>query len=338
MSTIAITGASGKLGNATLTALLAHNLVSASSIVALTSSSSPSSATWTSLAAQNPALQIRHASFDDQASFEKALSGVDKLFLVSTPHVELDFEDESGREKPEGEGREKHHRVAIDAAVKVGVRHVYYSSLAFGWDARSQAPGSQSKAGVMRAHLRTEAYLARLAGEGKVKVTVIREGLYNESWPLYLFGYKDAHAVDDEVAAPVAGDGKVCWTAIKDLGIASALIIAADSGEYDGKTVYLSTRPAGAKSLAEVAEAVGKARGEEVKLRVVDGEEYETYHVEGRGGDRRSVRWWAGTYEAIQDGECEVDDPTLEGLLASVGVKSTGVEECIQEMVTKTSS
>jgi hypothetical protein len=64
--------------------------------------------------------------------------------------------------------------VAIDAARRAGVKHIYYTSLAF---------GSPSKAGVMRAHLRTEAYLATLSD---LKVTVIREGLYNESWPLYL--------------------------------------------------------------------------------------------------------------------------------------------------------
>lgn len=56
------------------------------------------------------------------------------------------------------------------------MKHVYYTSLAF---------GSDSEAGVMRAHLRTEEYLRKLEGEG-MKVTVVREGLYNSSWPLFL--------------------------------------------------------------------------------------------------------------------------------------------------------
>ncbi|KAI0884634.1 NAD(P)-binding protein [Annulohypoxylon maeteangense] len=336
MSTIAITGASGKLGNATLTALLTHTNHPPSSIIPLTSSH-PSSPTWTSLLSQNPSLQVRHATFNDPSTFEYALRGVDKLFLVSTPHVALDFEHEDGREKEDGEGREKHHRVAIDAAVKAGVGHIYYSSLAFAWNTQTQAPGSTSKAGVMRAHLRTEAYLSRLSAEGKVKVTVLREGLYNESWPLYLFGYGNGNdgGGDGREVVPVRGDGRVCWTGIKELGVGSALVVAAEDGGFDGRTVYLSSRARDARSLAEVAEVVGRVRGEGLGVRVVGREEYERYYIEERGGDRGAVRWWAGTYEAIRDEECEVDDPTLERLLASVGVKSKGVEECIAEMVKK---
>jgi hypothetical protein len=41
----------------------------------------------------------------------------------------------------------------------------------------------------MRAHLRTE-FLKQLEGQEGLKVTVIMEGLYSESWPLYL-GYFD---------------------------------------------------------------------------------------------------------------------------------------------------
>jgi uncharacterized protein YbjT (DUF2867 family) len=54
-----------------------------------------------------------------------------------------------------GYGREKHHFAAVDAALKAGVGHIYYTSLAF---------GSESEAGVMQAHLRTEAYLKGLTG------------------------------------------------------------------------------------------------------------------------------------------------------------------------------
>ena len=81
----------------------------------------------------------------------------------------MDYDD-----APLWKGREAHHRVAIDAAIRAGVKHVYYTSLAF---------ANPSKASVMRAHVRTEKYLKDLESEGKVKYTVIREGLYNESWP-----------------------------------------------------------------------------------------------------------------------------------------------------------
>ncbi|KAI1506179.1 hypothetical protein F5X99DRAFT_404226, partial [Biscogniauxia marginata] len=149
MVTIAITGASGKLGGATLSALLSRPLLlpPSSTVIALTSSH-PGSPTWAALSSSSSsssssrhgpaaaaAVQIRHASFDSSSSssssssassFADALRGVDKLFLVSTPRIELDFND-----APPGRGREAHHEVAIDAAVAAGVRHIYYSSLAF---------------------------------------------------------------------------------------------------------------------------------------------------------------------------------------------------------------
>ncbi|KAL7624281.1 hypothetical protein AAE478_005841 [Parahypoxylon ruwenzoriense] len=330
MPTIAVTGASGKLGGATLAALLEYSLVPASDIAALTSST-PGTATWDGLQAKG--VQVRHASFDDLASFEQALRGVERFFLVSTPRVELDFEREGGGEPADGEGREAHHRCAIDAAVRAGVKHVYYSSLAFGWgtDGQGGAPGSKSEAGVMRAHLRTERYLARL--EGKIDVTVAREGLYSESWPLYL-GYFDPKADDRSVVRP-AGDGRICWTAIRDLGIANALLLTAPPGEYSGRTVYLATRPGRARCLREVAELVGreKGRGRKVEVEIVGAREHERYYVEERGMDRRAVRWWASTYRALEEGECLVDDPTLERLLEGLGVKVTEFEEVVGRMV-----
>ncbi|KAI0846570.1 NAD(P)-binding protein [Daldinia vernicosa] len=349
MPTIAIAGASGKLGGATLSALLAHNLVPASSIVALTSSH-PGSSTFTTLAATAPGLQVRHASFEDPASFERALQGVDRFFLVSTPHIQLDFDrlvvqggGKEGEEKkkweevPDGQGRERHHRVAIDAAVRAGVKDVYYSSLAFAYDPQSKSATNKSKAGVMRAHLRTEAYLARLRDEGRLdNATVIREGLYAESWPLYL-GYFAGDGDDERREVPLAGDGKISWTAIGDLGVANAVVLAAPEGEGEGefknRLFYLSTRARTAKSIAEVAGLVGAARGRDVRVRVVGREEHVRYYVEERGMDEAAVRWWVSTYEALEEGECEVDDGMLEELLGRVGAKPEGVEEVIRRMV-----
>ncbi|KAI1506180.1 hypothetical protein F5X99DRAFT_426200 [Biscogniauxia marginata] len=178
----------------------------------------------------------------------------------------------------------------------------------------------------MTAHLRTEAYL--------------REGLYAESWPLYLGYYSLAPAPGDDrkVVRIPSGDGRVCWTAIADLGLASALVLAAEPGngdgdEYAGRTFYLSTRPGAARTVAEVAALVGRARGEEVRVEVGPRDEVERYYVRERGMAEPYVRWWSSTYEALRDGEALVDDPTLERLLASVGVTPTGIEGIVERMV-----
>ncbi|KAI8625464.1 NAD(P)-binding protein [Xylariaceae sp. FL1651] len=341
MAKIAIVGASGKLGGATLSGLLAHNLAPASDIVALTSAS-PGSETWAKLARKG--VQVRHADFEDPATFESALQGVDCFFFVSTPNVALDYGvamDYDGTASPaplsERRGRESRHKGAIDAAVKAGVQRIVYSSLAFGFSAAEKRPSDRSKAGVMRAHLRTEAYLRAVGERRGTEVTIIREGLYNESWPLYL-GYEAynnaaaAAARGEQDFVPLAGDGGISWAAIHDLGVASALVLTSGS-EFVGRTFYLSTPPQTAKTVSEVGELVGRARGKDIRVKIVGREEHVRYYVEERGMPAPAVEWWVGTYAALEDGECLIDDPTLKNLLDRVGLKPIPIEKTITIMV-----
>ncbi|KAI0508252.1 hypothetical protein F5B22DRAFT_424030 [Xylaria bambusicola] len=337
MSRIAIVGASGKLGGATLSALVAHNLAPPSDIIAMTSST-PDSQTWAKLSSTGA--QVRHARFEDGATFEDALRDVQTLFLVSTPDIALDFGvamdyDGTAPGAEKDIGRESHHKNAIDAAVKAGVKWIVYSSLGFGFKGGA---GGESKAGVMRAHLCTEAYLRSVGAAHGVKITILREGLYNESWPLYLGYFDSRNAKDERDVVPLAGDGKICWTAIRDLGVASALVLASggiEDGEKEfvGRTVYLSTRPGTARTVGEIAGIVGWERGRGVRVDVVGREEHERYYTEDRGMQRPGVEWWASTYEALEDGECLVDDPMLENLLARVGLKPIPVEETVAAMI-----
>lgn len=219
---------------------------------------------------------------------------------------------------PHGQGREAHHFVAIDAARKVGVKHIYYTSLAF---------RNPSKAGVMQAHIRTEAYLKSLTD---VKYTIIREGLYNESWPLY-FGYY--YGLKDETRSEVlvAGDGEISWTAIADLGFATAKVLAGNDSDWAGKTFYLSQHKT--KTLKEIAELVGRAKGQSVTLKTVSRSEYETFYSEKMGMERASVEWWSSSYDAVKDGECAIKDPTLEDILKESGKSPKSMEETISEML-----
>ncbi|KAI0193749.1 hypothetical protein EV127DRAFT_424117 [Xylaria flabelliformis] len=335
MAKIAIVGASGKLGGATLSALLTHKLAPQSDIIALTSST-PDSQTWSKLAATG--VEVRHARFEDSATFERALEGVERLFLVSTPNISLDFgvamDFDGTVVAGEKRGRESHHKNVIDAAVKAGVKWITYSSLAFGFSS-SVGAADTSKAGVMRAHLRTEAYLRSVSAARGIHVTILREGLYNESWPLYL-GYFDVSNVQSERnVVPLAGDGKISWTAIHDLGVASAIVLssASENVEFVGKTLYLSTRPENAKTVEEIAQIVGKARGRDVQVKIVGRQEHERYYVEEQEKPRPAVEWWASTYEALENGECLVDDPVLEKLLSRVGLKPIPIEETVAAMI-----
>ena len=221
---------------------------------------------------------------------------------------------------PLWKGREKHHRAAIDAALEAGVKHIYYTSLGF---------SNPSKAGVMRAHIRTEEYLHNLEKEGKVKITIIREGLYNESWPLY-FGYYFGLKNETRNEVVVAGDGPVSWTSIPDMAFGTAKVLAAPSDKWSGKTFYLSQKKTW--TLQDIAQIVSKVRKEEIKLKIVSRKEYEDYYAE-RGTERASVEWWSSSYDALKDGECAINDSTLEGLLKEADRSPTPLEETIEEML-----
>lgn len=221
---------------------------------------------------------------------------------------------------PLWQGREKHHRAAIDAALEAGVKHIYYTSLGF---------ANPSKAGVMRAHIRTEAYLHDLEKEGKVQITIIREGLYNESWPLY-FGYYFGLKNETRSEVVVAGDGPVSWTSIADMAFGTAKVLAAPSKEWSGKTFYLSQKKTW--TLQDIAGIVNRVKGDDIKLKLVSRKEYEDFYVE-KGTERASVEWWSSSYDALKDGECAINDATLEGLLEEAGRKPTPLETTIEEML-----
>ena len=102
-------------------------------------------------------------------------------------------------------------RAAIDAAARTGtVRRIYYTSLAFAGD---------SGAAVMQADRETEAYL-KTSG---VPYTIVREGIYSESFPLY-FGFWSADGGADEVLVPHS-DGGIAWVSREDLGEGTARIM-----------------------------------------------------------------------------------------------------------------
>ncbi|KAK5692331.1 hypothetical protein LTR17_025381 [Elasticomyces elasticus] len=303
--TLAIIGASGKLGYATLTSLLSHNLIAASDLVLTTSSTNGEKKLQ---AAASKGAEIRHVNWDSpQPDWESALRGCDAVFLISSSRIEKDFHD-----APPGQGREADHFRALSAAQTVGVKHVYYASLAF---------ANPSKSNVMTAHERTEAWLAE---KWKGGWTVVREGLYNESWPLYMGHY--GVEGDERTEILVGGDR-----------LANAMILGARSDDWAGKTVYLSQSKA--HTLAEVAAMVSKAKGKatqepkELNLKVVSRTEHEDFYINTRHMDPAFIKWWSKTYDALRDGECEIHDSTLETLLEKMGRKAEGMEGTVAEMM-----
>lgn len=307
---LVIVGASGKLGFATLNALLDRGLIPPNEITCTTSSDSGAEKLQQ---ARDRGVHVVSAHWDSQQSFVDAFQGCSKLFLISSSRISKEFGDEH---PANGKGREEDHFIALEAAQKAGVQHVYYTSLAFAKPSRSR---------VMIAHERTEDWLRESAGD--MKYTIIREGLYNESWPLYLGHYNLQDDQRSEISLP--GDGKICWTAIGDLGLANALILAAPSSEWAGQTCYLSQKKA--HTLKEVATMVSKSRSK-VDVSITSRQEHIRENVERNVG-RGVVTWWSPTYDAVREGECEIADGTLERLLRQKSVAPRAMEDSVNEMI-----
>ncbi|KAJ5795795.1 uncharacterized protein N7518_004335 [Penicillium psychrosexuale] len=244
---------------------------------------------------------IRRADYDAPSTLDTAFEGVDVLMLVSYASFEIDH-------------RTKAHILAINAAVKSGVKHIFYSSLGFGGDLTDQ-----SIAHVMGAHIQTEKYLSSL--QEKVSHTIIREGLYTESFPIYTAFFDPKHPTD-EVTIPHSGTGPgVAWVKRDELGEATAKLIASyvknpTSFGHLNKALLLS----GPReiSLAETVEIIGRAIGKSLKIREISVDEFVNLPQIGDNLTYRGVnlsREWATAWEAIRRGETAVVTPTLREIL-----------------------
>lgn len=209
------------------------------------------------------------------------------------------------------------HKLAIDAARKSGVKHIFYSSLAFAGDGNTT-----SAAHVMQAHLDTEKYLASVAAKDpSFTYTAVRIGLYSESFPLYT-AFFDLKNPTSEVKIPHNGSGPgIAWAKQDELGNAMALLMKSYGEnprdfEYVNKTILLS----GPRdwSLQETVEALGKAVKKPVKLVEVSVDEYAAQPQVQKGltygaGDMAAV--WATAFDAIREGEAAVSTPILAKIL-----------------------
>ncbi|TPX13050.1 uncharacterized protein E0L32_006476 [Thyridium curvatum] len=268
---------------------------------------------------------VREASYESSPEeLQAAFAGVHALFLVSYPSHVHDL-------------RTRLHRRAVDAAARAGVRHIFYSSLAFAGTAASVS----SRAVVMQAHLDTERHLAELAAssptsdsgedhrrDGSLTFTSIREGLYSESFPIYTaFAIKPGSGSPppDEILIPHDGSAPgVAWAKRDELGEASARVIArylAEPEAYPAEWVNGTLLLTGPRvwtlreTVAALSEAITGDR-DKVRIRQVSAEEYaEQEQVKARFGSAETAVSWATAWEGIRAGETAVITETLEQLL-----------------------
>ncbi|WP_423061398.1 SDR family oxidoreductase [Citrobacter portucalensis] len=143
---IAITGATGQLGQHVIESLL--KTIPASQIVAIVRN--PAKAT----ALSQQGITVRQADYSDEAAFTTALQGIDKLLLISSSEV--------GQRAPQ-------HRNVINAAKAAHVKFIAYTSLLH---------ADTSPLGLADEHVATEKMLA----ESGIAYALLRNGWYTENY------------------------------------------------------------------------------------------------------------------------------------------------------------
>ncbi|APR30813.1 NAD(P)-dependent oxidoreductase [Citrobacter freundii] len=143
---IAITGATGQLGQHVIESLL--KTVPASQIVAIVRN--PAKATTLS----QQGITVRQADYSEEAALTTALQGIDKLLLISSSEV--------GQRAPQ-------HRNVINAAQAAHVKFIAYTSLLH---------ADTSPLGLADEHVATEKMLA----ESGIAYALLRNGWYTENY------------------------------------------------------------------------------------------------------------------------------------------------------------
>jgi NAD(P)H dehydrogenase (quinone) len=204
MTTIAITGASGKLGRATLQFLSERKVPAAGIFPVMRDPAKGADLTA-------GGLQVRRGDYTDVASLEAAFQGVDRLLFISTSVI--------------GEERILHHRNVVEAARRARVGHILYTSVV--------KPSADAKFGASPGHFHTEAMIR----DSGIPYAFFRNNLYLDIIP-FLFG----SATQTGVLTHAGGAGRIGFIARRD--IAEALANALTTARLDPIYSITTSRPA----------------------------------------------------------------------------------------------
>jgi NAD(P)H dehydrogenase (quinone) len=221
VTTIAVTGATGKLGRATLQSLLARGVVpeNVRPIVR-------DLAKAHDLVDQK--FDVAYGNYTDAALLEAAFAGVEQLLFISTSAL--------------GEERMLHHRNVVNSAKGAGVKHILYTSVV--------KPQAEAHFAASPGHFHTEA----LIRDSGIPYTFFRNNLYLDIVP-FLFG----SALTSGVLAHAGGAGRIGFIAREDIAAALSIVLTSDGHRNRTYPITVSHEGYGlAEVAAELGRASGK--------------------------------------------------------------------------------
>ena len=265
---IVVTGATGHLGRLVVEALLARG-VPAQDVVA-------TGRRVESLAdLEARGVVVRAADYGDPASLRGAVTGAQKLLLVSGSEV--------GR-------RVEQHRAVIAAAQEAGVGLIAYTSI---------TRADTSSLLLAEEHRATEQLLAQAA----VPTVVLRNSWYQENYTAQLPVYREHGIVG------AAGKGRVSAAARADYADAAAAVLTGDG--HGGAVYELGGTPF---TMEELAQTVSAVTGRTVTYTDVPVEVYRELLV-GSGLPEPLAAVYADGDRGVAEGELLVESADLEKLI-----------------------
>ena len=269
---ILITGATGQLGTAVIKNLLKKT--SANRIAAFVRDESKASAL------KGKGVNIRVGSYDDTASLHKAMQGIEKVLLIAGTDEER---------------RLQQHQNVVDAANKVGVQCIAYTS-------RNLKDPSTLANKLMKGHFQTEDYIKASV----LNYAIFRNVLYMDTLPQFVGGER---VFDTGINLPT-GDGRVPFALRSEMGeaIANALLESGSSNR-----IYKLT---GSKSYSfdDVATTLTELSGKKVAYTNADQSVFEM-RMKDRGTPEIMVQRIVGFLTDIKNGQESKASPDLKNLL-----------------------
>jgi len=183
--------------------------------------------------------RVRVGDFDRVETLREAFAGGERMLLISTDRV--------------GGGRAAQHRRAAEAAIRVGVRHIAYTSFV--------GLGPDNPAISSKEHYGTEQALLEL----DVALTFLRDNQYAEAMAEFMA----PGALQSGVWVDATGGGRVGFVAREDC-VACAVAVVSSPG-HEGKT-YDITGPE-LVTYRECAALAAELGGRPVEYRGVSDEE-----------------------------------------------------------------
>ena len=270
--TIGVTGATGGVGSAVVRGLLERGDVEAVVALARRADAVPA----------RPALAVRRADYDDQASLRQAFEGLDCLVFVSSDG--------------DAEAMGRHHRHVVAAAADAGLGRIVYTSIL---DIRPDSGFYYSPL-----HRRTEAAIAGTGIPHLFARTSVFSDFFVETWI--------APALESGVLSVPAGDGEISLVTRAD--VAAYLASAAAEGR---EGVVEVTGPQ-ALDLDRIASVTSAETGRDLRYAPIGEPEYRE-RLERAGTPEWLRDAFASMFGSVAEGRFAAVSPTIAEAIGRPG-------------------